>query len=655
MQRRCARLLSLSGLLAAIATTSAGINPADASARQARYDVILRGGTVLDGSGGPRFVADVAVIDGFIARMGDLAGSEAEADVDVRGLFVTPGFVNLHSHARGSGLQLAVNMLTQGVTTEILNPDGGGPLDIAAQLSGLRESGLALNVGANTGFNRIWTEVVGRADRRATPVEIERMRDLVIEGLAMGAWGVSAGLDYKPAYFATTDEVVEVVSAAGAWRTNFTNHDRLTPESNFSSRVGVAETLEIGRRAGLVPIVTHMKAQGHEQGTAGDLIDLIAGSAEPGSVAAADAYPYLAGQSGLGALLIPGWAQEGGREAMLQRFADAVSRTRIVEEVEAAMNARFGGPEGVFVTGLDVELTALMRDMGGVSPGEAVVRTLAEANRGAILRFGSEADLVAILQGPTTSVACDCGATDGRASHPRYFGTYPRVLGRYVREQGHLTWEDAIRKMTGLPATTIGMVDRGFLAPGMAADITVFDPETVIDHATFENPTAPSTGIRHVLVNGRFALRDGSPTGETAGRALVRTGRLPSRAMSHDVARSVRAEGQLQVVGGSPSGVSVSIEVEQAAGERAARGRVRLTDTASGLSIDAGDMGVLQVTEGWASLSAVATVEGEVRQLRVIFEEADPSADEGATVSLQLGDDYRVSGVIPTVRVTVGR
>ena len=655
MQRRCARLLSLSGLLAAIATTSAGINPADASARQARYDVILRGGTVLDGSGGPRFVADVAVIDGFIARMGDLAGSEAEADVDVRGLFVTPGFVNLHSHARGSGLQLAVNMLTQGVTTEILNPDGGGPLDIAAQLSGLRESGLALNVGANTGFNRIWTEVVGRADRRATPVEIERMRDLVIEGLAMGAWGVSAGLDYKPAYFATTDEVVEVVSAAGAWRTNFTNHERLTPESNFSSRVGVAETLEIGRRAGLVPIVTHMKAQGHEQGTAGDLIDLIAGSAEPGSVAAADAYPYLAGQSGLGALLIPGWAQEGGREAMLQRFADAVSRTRIVEEVEAAMNARFGGPEGAFVTGLDVELTALMRDMGGLSPGEAVIRTLAEANQGAILRFGSEADLVAILQGPTTSVACDCGATDGRASHPRYFGTYPRVLGRYVREQGHLTWEDAIRKMTGLPATTIGMADRGFLAPGMAADITVFDPETVIDHATFENPTAPSTGIRHVLVNGRFALRDGSPTGETAGRALVRTGRLPSRAMSHDVARSVRAEGQLQVVGGSPSGVSVSIEVEQAAGERAARGRVRLTDTASGLSIDAGDMGVLQVTEGWASLSAVATVEGEVRQLLVIFEEADPSADEGATVSLQLGDDYRVSGVIPTVRVTVGR
>ena len=653
MRHRCTRLLSLSGLLAAIAA-SAGVNPADDAAQQARYDVILRGGTVLDGSGSPRFVADVAVSDGFIARVGDLAGAEAEADVDVRGLFVAPGFVNLHSHARGSGLRLAANMLTQGVTTEILNPDGGGLLDIAGQLSGLQESGLAVNVGANIGFNRIWTEVLGRDDRRATSVEIERMRDLVVEGLTMGAWGVSAGLDYKPAYFATTDEVVEVVSAAGAWRTNFTNHDRLTPESNFSSRVGVAETLEIGRRAGLVPIVTHMKAQGHEQGTASELIDLIVRSAEPGSVAAADAYPYLAGQSGLGALLIPGWALEGGREAMLLRFADAASRERIVGAVEAAMNARFGGPEGVFVTGLDVELTALMRDLGGLSPGEAVVRTLAEANRGAILRFGSEADLVAILQGPTTSMACDCGATDGRASHPRFFGSYPRVLGRYVREQGHLTWEDAIRKMTGLPATTIGMVDRGFLAPGMAADLTVFDPETVIDHATFENPTAPSTGIRHVLVNGRFALRDGSPTGETAGRALVRTGRLPSRAMSHDVARSVRAEGQLRV-GGTPAGISVSIEVEQAAGERAAGGRVRLTDTSSGLSIDTGDMGVLQVTEGWASLSGVATVEGVVRPLLVIFEEADPSAEGRATVSLQLGDDYRVSGALPTVRITAGR
>jgi N-acyl-D-aspartate/D-glutamate deacylase len=648
-----ARQLSLSGLLVAL-TTSLSVIPAPVAAQEIRYDVILRGGTVLDGSGGPRFAADVAVSDGFIAWVGDLTGAVAETEVDVRGLFVTPGFVNLHSHARGSGLRVAANMLTQGVTTEILNPDGGGPLDIAGQLSGLRESGLALNIGANIGFNSVWTEVVGRDDRRATPVEIERMRGLLVEGLTMGAWGVSAGLDYKPAYFATTDEVVEIVSAAGAWRTDFTNHDRLTPESNFSSRVGVAETLEIARRAGLVPIVTHMKAQGHEQGVAPELIDLIVASAAPGSVAAADVYPYLAGQSGLGALLIPGWALAGGREAMLRRFADAESRERIIGEVHAAMTARFGGPEGVFVTGLDVELTELMRDMGGVSPGEAVLRTLAESNRGAILRFGSDADLVAILQGPTTSVACDCGATDGRASHPRFFGSYPRVLGRYVREQGHLTWEDAIRKMTGLPATTIGMVDRGFLVPGMAADLTVFDPETVIDHATFENPTAPSTGIVHVLVNGRFALRDGSPTGETAGRALVRTGRLPSRAMSHDIARSVRAEGEMRA-GGTPTGVSVSIEIQQAAGARAARGSFRLTDESSGLSIETEQFGVLQVARGWASLSGVAVVEGMVRPLLVILEETDPSADGGSTVSVRLGDDYIVSGALPTVAITARR
>ena len=652
-RRRGARLLWSSCLLTALAISAAS-PPALTVAQQPRYDIILRGGTVLDGSGGPRFVADVGVSDGFVARVGDLSGAVAETEVDVRGLFVTPGFINLHSHASPAGLLIAANMLTQGVTTEILNADGGGALDVAAQLSSLTESGLVLNVGANIGFNSIWTEVVGRDDRRATDDEIERMRGLVVEGLTVGAWGVSAGLDYKPAYFATTDQVVDVVSAAGAWRTNFTNHDRLAPESNFSSRVGIAETLEIARRAGLVPIVTHMKVQGHEQGAAPELVELIARSAQPGSVAAADAYPYLRGQTGLGSLLIPAWALAGGREAMLERFEDAESRERIIGEVHAAMTARFGGPEGVFVTGLDVELTTLMREMGGVTPGEAIVRTLTESNRGAILRFGSEADLVAILQGPTTSMACDCGATEGPASHPRYFGSYPRVLGRYVREQRHLTWEDAIRKMTGLPATTIGMVDRGFLVPGMAADITVFDPGTVIDHATFQNPTAPSTGIRHVLVNGRFALRDGSPTGEAAGRGLLRTDRLPSRAMSHDMPRSVRADGEIRD-GGTLSGVSVSIDIEQAAGARIARGEFRLTDSSSGLSIDIAELGVLQVTEGWASLSGVAVVEGVPRPLLMILDRVDSAAGGGSTVSVQVGDDYRVSGVLPTVRITAGR
>ncbi len=191
-------------------------------------------------------------------------------------------------------------MLTQGVTTEILNPDGVGSLDIARQLSEASASGLALNIGANIGFNSAWTSIVGEADLRPTREQIQQMRDLLVENLEDGAWGVSAGLDYKPAYFSTAEEVVDVVRAAAPWRTNFTNHDRLTPEAKYSSRVGMTETMAIGARAGLVPVITHMKVQGREQGTAAAFLETMTKATAQGRYTAADAYTYLAGQSGLG-------------------------------------------------------------------------------------------------------------------------------------------------------------------------------------------------------------------------------------------------------------------------------------------------------------------------------------------------------------------
>ncbi len=203
-------------------------------------------------------------------------------------------------------------MLTQGVTTEIFNADGNGPLDVAAQMKTLGSAGLAVNVGGYIGFNAIWQNVVGNTDRRPNPQEIERMRSLITSGLDQGAWGVSAGLDYKPGYFARTEEVIKVVDVARPARTNFTNHDRITPESNFSSKVGVAETVAIGEKAGLVPVVTHMKAQGREQGTAGSLLASMAQATRRGHYTAADAYPYLAGQSGLGLIDYSGLGA-GGR------------------------------------------------------------------------------------------------------------------------------------------------------------------------------------------------------------------------------------------------------------------------------------------------------------------------------------------------------
>src|SRR4051812_2425210 len=277
------------------------------------FDIIIRHGTVLDGTGMPMYRADVAIAGGRIARVGDLSLADAPTDVDASGLYVAPGFINLHSHAVPNALPTAENMLTQGVTTEILNPDGGGPIDIEHQLTTLAAGGLAVNVGAYIGFNSIWATTVGPASRRATDDEIAKMQAMVVEGLSQGAWGVSAGLDYKPAYYATTAEVTKIVGAAAKWRTNFPNHDRLTPESGYSSREGIRETIAIGENAGLVPVVTHMKVQGREQDRAAEIIGELTAADAHGHYTAADAYPYLAGQTALDALIVPAWAQDGGR------------------------------------------------------------------------------------------------------------------------------------------------------------------------------------------------------------------------------------------------------------------------------------------------------------------------------------------------------
>jgi N-acyl-D-amino-acid deacylase len=594
----------------------------------AAFDIIVRHGTILDGSGAPRYDADVGVRRGFIAAIGDLRTSTAASEIDARGLFVAPGFINIHSHASADALPTAVNMLTQGVTTEIVNADGGGPLDIAQQMTMLAAPGLAVNVGGYIGFNAAWQQVNGNADRRPTPDDVARMRELIAGGLTQGAWGVSAGLDYKPGYFASTEEVIRIVDVARPARTNFTNHDRITPESNFSSKVGVAETVAIGEKAGLVPVVTHMKAQGREQGTAGAILASMDQATRRGAYTAADAYPYLAGQTGLGSLIIPAWAQEGGPEAMLTRFADPELRARIITESEQAMTARFGGPQGVYLPRTQQELTAVMKEMNA-GAGETILRLLETGDPGAILRFGIEADLVKILQHPTTSMACDCGATTATRVHPRFYGSYPRLLGRYVREQKIMSWEQAIVQSSALPAATIGMTDRGLIVVGMAADLVVFDPDTVIDRATYENPAVLSEGIRHVLVNGTLALKDGVATGARGGRALRRTTNMPSRPISAGTRRLT--------VKGSSAGTRVTIDVSQRPGARTATGSVTIASPDAASSISSAALGVLQIADGWASISgrgkALAT--GEERTFLVIVDQGDP-ATPGSTIVLSV-------------------
>jgi N-acyl-D-amino-acid deacylase len=487
------------------------------------YDFILRGGTIIDGSNGSAYLGDIAVNGDQIVAIGELSDAIGQAEIDVSGLVVAPGFINIHSHAVGDGLSTAVNMISQGVTTEIMNSDGSSPIDIKAQFDSYSQNGLALNVGGFIGFNSVWREVVGTENIRPTQAQITQMQNLIREGLEAGSWGVSAGLDYVPGYYATTEEVIEVLKPFAAWNVVFANHDRVTPESGFSSITGMTETITIGEETGLIPLVTHIKVQGWEQGRADEILERMRVADTSNSEGAvADLYPYLAGQTGLGALIIPSWAQAGGREAMLERFRDSELRARIIEEAEQAMDLRWGGPSGVFVGGQQ-ELTDIMNDLDTDSHGEAVIRILEEADNGVILRFGSEEDLIKIMQHPSVSIACDCDATpEGTRAHPRYWGTFPKVLGEYVREKEAITLENAIYKMTGLPAKTIGIEDRGLLKPGMAADITVFDPATIIDHATFENPTARPEGIEYVLINGELAFSNGVATGIQAGEVLSR-------------------------------------------------------------------------------------------------------------------------------------
>jgi len=601
------------------------------------FDLIIRHGTVVDGSGKPRFEADVAIRNGFIAAIGDLSQATARQQIDATGLYVTPGFINIHSHASPDALPTAVNMLTQGVTTEIFNADGAGPVDIARQMSALAAPGLAVNIGGYIGFNTIWQTVVGNTDRRPTPEETGRMRAMIAAGLEQGAWGVSAGLDYKPGYFARTEEVIGVVNVARPARTNFTNHDRITPESNYSSKAGIEETIAIGQKAGLVPIVTHMKAQGREQGTAAQLLASMAQSTKLGHYTAADAYPYLAGQSGLGSLIIPGWAQEGGRDAMVKRLADPPARARIIKEAEEAMAARFGGPQGVYLPSTQRELTAVMKEMNA-GAGETIVRILEQgADPGAILRFGAEDDLIRILKDPVTSMACDCGASTATRVHPRFYGSFPRLLGRYVREQKIMTWEEAIRKSSWLPASTIGVTDRGLLAPGMAGDVVVIDPATVIDRATYETPAVQSVGIRFVIVNGVVVLEDGVPTKARSGQALYRTANMPSRPPSGGL--------RTLTVRGTVSGRRLGVALTERATDRAASG----TMTIEGL--EPLTVGALQTANGWASASGVSGPHA----VNVIVDLHDPRNPGAATIAVNRDGYPWLRGTLPAAAVSITR
>ncbi|WP_264740046.1 N-acyl-D-amino-acid deacylase family protein [Cytobacillus firmus] len=608
------------------------------------FDLILHDGTIIDGTGSKRYTADVGISDGYIQSIGNLDGAIGKAEINVSGKIVSPGFIDMHSHADTEVLATAKSSLTQGVTTELIGPDGWGPVDLS-YMSELEEKGLAINIGSYIGFDSVWEEVVGYDDRRATVEEIVDMQSLIEEALEKGAWGISAGLFYAPGNYAKIQEVIDVVSVAEKWRTNFPNHIR--NEDNHVLEA-TAETIEIGESAGVVPVITHMKVMGPSNwGKSLETIKLIQDANKRGTFAAADQYPYLASQTGLIAI-VPQWIQDGGHEEMLKRFADPDMRRQIEEQIHETIQSQVRDAGDVYFPTKQTTLADIAAEQG-VSPGEATMQILEkEGSIRTIYFFGHQEDFERILKNPTTAIASDGGATVSSSTHPRRYGTQPRVLGKLVREEGLLSLEEAVQKMSGLPANIIGMIDRGFIAEGMIADITVFDANTVTDKATYDNPKQYAEGIEHVIINGQFAIKNSEPTGVQAGKALKRSYDMPSRPISLNEAHKVSVKGHLvnENQGGAKKGPKINIMVDQQADQTQSKAKLQIIDKDNNFQINLDELGILQTYKGWASFTGTVKLKkNETMPILVTIDEKDPFTGI-ETIRVKIGENFQYSGTL---------
>lgn len=528
-----------------------------------QYDLVLLGGTVVDGTGGAARPADVAVTDGRIAAIGDLSQASAEETVDVAGLVVAPGFIDVHSHA-DDGLvdpELGANrgFLTQGVTTAVYGADGAhAPARLRELRSTFAEHGVGNHYLFYVGHNGVRTQVMGTEPGPPSDEQLEAMKSLVREGMEEGAVGLSTGLMYLPGRFSQTDEVVALAEVAAAAGGLYDSHVRDPANALLASH---GEAIEIGERSGARPHLGHIKAVGGRNfGTGPELVALAEAALERGTDVTADQYPYDgAAAAQLATILVPPAdhpatelltrLMQGGlsasetqetTERYLTQLQDALRDDETANRIRQTTEAP---PAGVFswvdtvgytsfrlvVTERDDWLDRMITEIAeseGLSPWEVIRTLVLEEGLNAKITLGAiqEDDVRLVMRQPWVMIASDGAITgfEGGGGHPRHRGTFPRVLGRYVREWGVLTLEEAVRKMTSLPAEYLRLDDRGRLAQGLVADLTIFDPETVIDRSTWKEPELFSEGVVHVLLEGRFALRDGELTGERPGRDLSR-------------------------------------------------------------------------------------------------------------------------------------
>ena len=527
------------------------------------YELVIRGGTIYDGLGGTPFVADLAITGDRIAAIGDLSKATADTEIEAENLAVSPGFINMLSWAVASLIEDGRGMsdIMQGVTLEVMgegwsmgpwtdemkveaaNRQGDIKFDIewttlSEYLEFLESKGISPNVASYVGATTVRIHEVGYEDRKATPEELARMQELVRSAMRDGAIGVASSLIYAPASFADTEELMTLVSAAGEFGGAYISH--LRSEGNRLEE-GVEELITIARETGVPAEIYHLKASGRPNWHKLERVfQMVEEARDEGLRITADMYTYPASATGLNASM-PLWVQEGGHDAWVTRLKDPSIRARVIDQMtdaEADWENRFvqAGPENILLIEFKTDALkpligktlAEVAEMRGTDPAATAIDLVIEDNSrvGVCYFMMSDENVAKKVAQPWVSFGSDeeASATEGvfleSNNHPRAFGTFARVLGKYSRDEGIVALEEAVRRMTSLPAENIGIRERGRLAEGFFADVVVFDPATVQDHATFEDPHHYATGIQHVFINGEQVVADSEHTGATPGRVV---------------------------------------------------------------------------------------------------------------------------------------
>ena len=499
------------------------------------FDILIRHGRVVDGSGNPAFFADIAIKGGRIAEIGRVTGS-AKTEIDANGLIVAPGFIDVHTHADEIGeMPLAQNFVRMGVTTVVVGNCGGSALDVAKLFREVEATNVAINVATLIGHNTVRQKAMGGSfDRPPTPEELSKMKLLVEQAMKDGAVGLSTGLIYLPGVFSKTDEIVELAKVASAYDGIYTSHMRYEDTQIYKA---LDEVFRIAREAHIRAEVSHIKLSGPTAwGQADKVLAYMEKARAEGLDITQDQYAYTASSTGI-SQLIPESAFDGGRSKFLERLTDPEEKSKIVNEMEKNVS-RKGRKDYSYAV---IAFYRHDKSLNGLNIAEAAKKTRGtdsvpdqietileiQKNGGAqgVFHGMSEEDLQKFMRHPNTMIACDSGLRkfgEG-VPHPRGYGNNARVLGRYVRELGVLKLEDAVRKMTSLPANTFHFKQRGELREGNWADIVLFDPAKVSDPATFNDPHHYAVGIPYVFVNGVEVIKKGEHTGAKAGQALRHT------------------------------------------------------------------------------------------------------------------------------------